>query len=59
VVNIGRLIDEMVTSLARCKANKNVMLLGRLSQRWRHGRLDDLFHGYDDVPGEAARIVQA
>ena len=57
-MNIGRLLDELVTSLARCRHNKNILLLTRLAARWRHDRIDDLFYAYHDIPLEAVRVLQ-
>ncbi|KAL0046812.1 hypothetical protein WJX82_010501 [Trebouxia sp. C0006] len=58
VVNIGRLIDELVTGLAMCKHNKNDMLLRKMSTFWRHDRADQLFHDYLAIPHEALQVLE-
>ncbi|KAL0037858.1 hypothetical protein WJX79_002263 [Trebouxia sp. C0005] len=58
VVNIGRLIDELVTGLAMCKHNKNDMLLRKMSTFWRHDRADQLFHDYVAIPDEALEVLE-
>ncbi|KAL3145874.1 hypothetical protein ABBQ38_015244 [Trebouxia sp. C0009 RCD-2024] len=57
VVNIGRLIDELVTSLAMCKHNKNNMLLRKLSTYWRHHHVEQLFHDHAHIPKEALQVL--
>ncbi|BDA50747.1 Sn1-specific diacylglycerol lipase alpha [Coccomyxa sp. Obi] len=58
VVNLGRLIDQMVTSLALCKLNKSDAFLRGLTKRMRHEHTDDLFWRYSEVPDEAMQVLQ-
>jgi len=58
IVNVGRLIDQMVTALALCKHNKNKMLLRHMSTHWRHDRVDEIFWDYHQVPKEALQLLQ-
>ncbi|EIE20387.1 alpha/beta-hydrolase [Coccomyxa subellipsoidea C-169] len=59
VVNLGRLIDQMVTSLALCKLNKSDAFLRGLTKRMRHEHTGDLFWRYAEVPEEAMQVLQA
>ncbi|KAK9827307.1 hypothetical protein WJX81_002709 [Elliptochloris bilobata] len=59
IVNLGRLIDEMVTSLALCRHNKNDLLLHKLRRSARHGRARSMFWRYNQVPKEAQAVLQA
>lgn len=56
VATIARLMDELVTSLARCKQPKIKVLFlpwwRRHSQRFKY-----LFYDYDDIPEEAAAAL--
>ncbi|KAK9823352.1 hypothetical protein WJX72_002122 [[Myrmecia] bisecta] len=58
-VNLARLLDEVVTSLALCKHNKADMLLRRMGPFWRHRRVDQLCWPYEEVPEEALRVLEA
>lgn len=51
-----RLMDEFVTSLARCKQPKLHILF---NPWWRRGKqnFDQLFYGYKDMPIEASKIL--
>lgn len=56
VATMTRLMDEFVTSLARCKQPKLSVLF---NPWWRSRRqnFDHLFYGYQDMPIEAAKIL--
>jgi len=56
VATITRLMDELVTSLARCKQPKSRVLF--LPWWRRHSqRFKDLFYNYDEIPEEAAAAL--
>jgi uncharacterized membrane protein YgcG len=56
VATIARLMDELVTSLARCKQPKIRVLF--LPWWRRHSQqFKDLFYDYSDIPGEAAAAL--
>eukprot|EP00884_Botryococcus_braunii_P011575 jgi/Botrbrau1/20418/Bobra.0006s0072.2 len=58
VVNIGRLLDQIVAALALCKLNKNDMLVRRMSKYWRHDGLHQLLWRPQEVPREVLSVLE-
>ncbi|KAK9831061.1 hypothetical protein WJX74_001575 [Apatococcus lobatus] len=57
VGNVARLMDEMVTSLARCKRHKLQVLFGSYWNKQKRPDSDALFHSYEDIPREPKLIL--
>lgn len=55
---LNRLVDEMVVSLARCRAPKLKVLLGRWWRRAARPTASRLFYDYDDLPKESREFVR-
>lgn len=55
---LNRLVDEMVVSLARCRAPKLKVLLGRWWRRSARPAASKLFFEYDDLPEESREFVR-
>lgn len=55
---LNRLVDEMVVSLARCRAPKLKVLLGRWWRRSARPKAAALFYSYDDLPDESREFVR-
>ena len=56
VPTMARLMDELITSLARCKQPKMRVLFAPWWRRHRQ-RFKDLFYDYKDIPPEAAAVL--
>jgi len=55
---LNRLVDEMVVSLARCRAPKLKVLLGRWWRRSARPTASKLFYDYDSLPEESREFVR-
>ena len=55
---LNRLVDEMVVSLARCRAPKLKVLLGRWWKKSARPRAARLFYEYEDLPEESREFVR-
>jgi hypothetical protein len=55
---LNRLVDEMVVSLARCRAPKLKVLLGRWWRRASRPSASELFYDYEHLPEESREFVR-
>lgn len=56
VTTLARLMDELITSLARCRQPKTRVLFAPWWRRHRQ-RFKDLFYDYKDIPKEAVDVL--